>query len=60
MKEKEKLNQDVVNFLFNDKMGRRILTVTGVIVGIYASTYVMRGTARAITSFKELKNAIKS
>tara|TARA_B100000683_G_C12003043_1_gene354642 strand:+ start:175 stop:357 length:183 start_codon:yes stop_codon:yes gene_type:complete len=60
MKEKQKLNQDVVNFLFNDKMGRKVLIIGGVIVGIYASTFVMRGAARAITSFKELKQAIKS
>ncbi len=60
MDDKTKRNIDTVNFLLNDSLGKKILIAGGVLLALYSSTFLMRGTAKLVTSFKELKQAIKS
>ena len=60
MDEKTKKNIDAANFIIDDSLGKKIITAGGVLLALYASTFLIRGTAKLVTSFKELKQAIKS
>ena len=60
MDNKTEKNIEALNFLFNDKVGKKVLIVGGIVAGLYASTYLMRGASRFICSLKELKQAIKN
>jgi len=60
MDEKTKRNIDTANFLINDSLGRKILLAGGVLLALYSSTFLLRGTAKLVSSYKELKQAIKS
>lgn len=54
-KEKEKINR-----VANSDVAKIVAVGAVVFLGIYAGSYLMRASTRAVTSFKELRNAIKS
>lgn len=54
-KEKEKINKAV-----NSDLAKLAAVGAVLFIGLYAGSYLMRASTRAVTSFKELKNAIKA
>lgn len=54
-KEKEKINK-----VANSDVAKIVTVGAVVFLGIYAGSYLMRASTRAVISFKELRNAIKS
>lgn len=53
--EREKANE-----LMNNKVVKYAFVGAVLFVGLYASSYLMRASSKAVLSYKELKNAIRN
>ena len=56
---KHKKEANLIQQLWEDKLGKKCIIAGGILIGLYGSTYLMNGASKVIYSYKNLVKAIK-